>query len=185
MTFPLSKRFSKRRFGRRSYEDGSLTLRVADVREHTTARASLYAKRSVENRLEVGLYRRRSSVGASSSFRCYTSRRKVLSSFRPCEPRRDNRDRCPRLGLASSLRQRFDTILGIVNDIEDIAREIGDNEQKSQIMGLVIALRRGRRIASICSRSSWGGWETKRWRCETVFRRRSELSDRPFGMFWL
>lgn len=137
--FSALEAFFEEKVGRRSVEDGSLTLRVADVRDQMTARGSLMAKRSVQNLLRIGCIAEMPGTKPPSYIVTPTGERFYRRFVRASLDELGGVDSASWTGIVTPTEVRH--VLAIVADIEGVARTIGDNEKQSQIIGLVTALR--------------------------------------------
>ncbi len=137
--FSALETFFQQKTGRRG-ADGTLALKVADIRDHLTARGSLNAKRAAQNLLKLGCI---AEVGSGSPVPEYVItpigerfyQRFVQASLDELV----GIDSASWTGIVSPVEVAH--VMSIVADIEAVARSIGDNEKQSQIIGLVTALR--------------------------------------------
>lgn len=136
--FSALEAFFAEKPGRR--DGGMLTLRVVDIREQLRNRGSVMAKQAVQNLLRVGCIAEVPESGPLKHYIVTPAGERFYQRFvKASLDEISGTDSAKWTGIIAPAEVRY--VLKIVQDIEDVALSISSNEKRSQIIGLVTALR--------------------------------------------
>ena len=137
--FSALEAFFEPRQGKRSREDNSLSLSVADIRDHVMRRSTVVTAGNVKKLLGLGCIEQTEGSGFPPRYDVTPTGESFYRRFVKASLDTAGVESYRWTGVVSP--PKVVHILAIIDDMEKVVEGILDNAKHSQIVGLIIALR--------------------------------------------